>query len=76
MRRVRLIEMRWRDGFTFGPWHYAESVSITMSEDEFGEIMRRLIEAEGRRYARFKGTLHFEYRAVSLDLEVFQRPAS
>jgi hypothetical protein len=75
MRRVRLIEMRWRDGFTFGPWHYADSVPMTVSEDEFGEIMRRLIEAEGRRYARFKGTLRFEYRCVSLDLEVFQRPA-
>ncbi|HEY4232113.1 MAG TPA: hypothetical protein VGM76_01685 [Lacipirellulaceae bacterium] len=73
MRRVRLVEMRWRDGFTFGPWHFAELVPGSVTEDEFQDIMRKLIDAEIRRYARFKGALRFEYRSVSLDLEVYQR---
>jgi hypothetical protein len=73
MRRVRLVEMRWRDGFTFGPWHYADMISGSVAEDEFHDIMRKLTEAEARRHARFKGPMRFEYRFVSLDLEIYQR---
>jgi hypothetical protein len=73
MRRVRLVEMRWRDGFTFGPWHYAAMIPATVAEEDFRDTMRRLAEAEERRHARFKGVLRFEYRSVSLDLEVYQR---
>ena len=76
MRRVRLIEMRWRDGFTFGPWHYAQSVPASVEEHEFEQMMCSLAAAEERRYARTKGIFRFEYRAVSLDLEVYQRLAT
>src|SRR5882724_4447127 len=34
MRRVHLIEMRWRDGFTFGPWHFAEMVPATVDAEK------------------------------------------
>jgi hypothetical protein len=73
MRRVHLIEMRWRDGFTFGPWHFAEMVPASVSVEGLQATMRKLAAAEERRHARFKGALRFEYRSVSLDLEVYQR---
>jgi hypothetical protein len=76
MRRVRLIEMRWRDGFSFGPWHNVDTIPATVEEHDFQEIMNNLAAAEERRYARTKGVFRFEYRSVSLDLEVYQRIVS
>jgi hypothetical protein len=73
MRRVRLVEMRWRDGFTFGPWHYAAMLPATIEEEELKATMRKLAESEERRHSRFKGAMRFEYRSVALDLEVYQR---
>jgi hypothetical protein len=46
-----------------------------VAEEEFRDVMQKLVEAEERRYARFKGALRFEYREVALDLEVYHRVA-
>jgi hypothetical protein len=76
MRRVWLVEMRWRDGFTFGPWHFAEMVSGLVSNEVVQGILRRLTETEDRRYARAKAGFRFEYRALSHDFEVYQRASA
>jgi hypothetical protein len=73
MRRAWLVEARWRDGYAFGPWHFAEMVSGTVSGEMIQEIMHKLAEAEKRRFARSKSALRFEYRSLSVDFEVYQR---
>src|SRR5262249_6736928 len=73
MRRTWLIETRWRDGFACGPWHFAEMVSGTASDETVREIMQKLNDAEARRYTRTKGALRFEYRCLTMDIEVYQR---
>jgi hypothetical protein len=75
MRRVWFVEWRWRDGFAYGPWHNADVVPGTISSDEVQELMFRFQDAELRRRARTKSTFRFEYRVISMDMEVFQKDA-
>jgi hypothetical protein len=75
MRRLWFIEWRWRDGFALGPWHTAEVVPGTATSVDVQEIMSGFQDTEVRRQARSKGAFRFEYRAVSVDMEVYQKDA-
>jgi hypothetical protein len=75
MRRVWFIEWRWRDGFAFGPWHNADVVPGTITSDDLQELMFRFQDAEARRRARSKSTFRFEYRVISVDMEIYQKDA-
>jgi hypothetical protein len=76
MRRIWFVEWRWRDGFAFGPWHNADVVPGTIGPDDVQELMFRFQEAEVRRQARSKNAFRFEYRVISVDLEVYHRDAA
>jgi hypothetical protein len=73
MRRAWYVEWRWRDGFAFGPWHNADVVPGTITPDDVQDLMFRFQDAEVRRQARSKGKLRFEYRVISLEMEVYQK---
>ena len=75
MRRLWFVEWRWRDGFVFGPWHTADVMPGTLGAADIQEIMFRFQDAELRRQARSKGAFRFEYRAISVDMEVYQKDA-
>jgi hypothetical protein len=73
MRRFSFVEWRWRDGFAFGPWHNADVVPGSISQEDVQSLLFRFQDAEGRRQVRTKSQFRFEYRAVSVDMEIFQR---
>jgi hypothetical protein len=75
MRRMWFVEWRWRDGFAFGPWHNADVVPGTLTSDDIQQLMFRFQDAEIRRQARSRGAFRFEYRAISVDMEVYQKDA-
>jgi hypothetical protein len=76
MRRMWFVEWRWRDGFAFGPWHNADVVPGAVAPQDIQDLMFRFQDSEIRRQARSKGKLRFEYRVISVDMEVFQRESA
>jgi hypothetical protein len=75
MRRLWFVEWRWRDGFAFGPWHTAEVVPGDAAEEEVQEILFHFQDGELRRQARAASVFRFEYRTISVDIEVYQKSA-
>jgi hypothetical protein len=75
MRHIWFIEWRWRDGFAFGPWHNADMMPGSISDDEVQDVLKRFRETEARRQARSKSAFRFEYRAIAVDMEFFVRDA-
>jgi hypothetical protein len=72
IRKMWIIESRWRIGFGHGHWQYAAKLSAELSADEIEAVLEGHRKSEALRVARLKPTMTFEYRAVEKLIEVLR----
>src|SRR5262245_30481422 len=70
IRKVWIIESRWRIGSGHGGWQFEEEWESTLSREEIDTILEELRQNEQQRCARFKPEMRFEYRVVERLIEV------
>jgi len=72
MRKLWMIESRWRMGFGYGRWQQIAQLPGSHSSDEIESILDQYRLIEKRRCARLKYALKFEYQAAELFVEVYR----
>jgi hypothetical protein len=72
IRKVWVIESRWRIGFGYGHWQHVLQLSFDKPAEEVESILERYRGIERRRCVRFKPTMSFEFRAIEDIVEVYR----
>jgi hypothetical protein len=72
IRKLWIVESRWRIGFGHGPWQYAAKLSAQLTPDEIDVALEKHRQAELQRCIRVKPIMQFEYRAVEKLVEVLR----
>jgi len=72
IRKVWVVESRWRIGVGHGAWQYEEDWPGHLSAEEIEAILEELRHGEHQRCARNKPEMRFEYRAVERLIEVLR----
>jgi hypothetical protein len=70
IRKLWIIESRWRIGPGHGPWQYAMQFPATRSTEEIDELLEQIRAAERLRCVRHKPVMTFEYRVIEKFSEV------
>jgi hypothetical protein len=72
IRKLWIIESRWRIGFGHGPWQYAAKLPADLTVDEIEAVLEGHRKSEHLRCVRLKPAMQFEYRAVEKLVEVLR----
>jgi hypothetical protein len=72
IRKLWIIESRWRIGFGHGPWQHAATLSASVTMEELETAVEKFRQAEFLRCARLKPVMQFEYRHVEKLVEVLR----
>jgi hypothetical protein len=70
IRKLWIIESRWRIGGGHGMWQYVDQVPFEHGSDDINAILDRYRNAENKRLTRHRPLMWFEYRAVDKLIEV------
>jgi len=72
IRKMWIIESRWRIGIGHGMWQYAAKFPANLTSEEIDAILEEHRRAEQLRCARLKPVMQFEYQAVQKLVEVLR----
>jgi hypothetical protein len=64
IRKLWIIESRWRIGIGHGPWQFEEEWPGSLTTDEIEAIVEEMRNVEKQRCLRYKPEMRFEYRVV------------
>lgn len=72
IRKMWIIESRWRIGFGHGPWQYVSKLPGEHTAEEIETILEGHRKSEHQRCLRLKPVMQFEYQAVEKLIEVLR----
>ena len=72
IRKLWIIESRWRIGMGHGMWQYVDQVPYEAVSDDINSVLDEYRNAEHRRLMRHKPVMWFEYRAIEKLVEVLR----
>lgn len=76
LRKLWVIESRWRIGFGHGRWQHVTQLPGEHSPEEIHAMIVQYEDIERERCARLKATMRFEYRVSSSLIEVYNKSAA